>query len=91
MKGGQRKLWVTTRTRARIWLRGPKWKKLGGVEVKRETEVFGRLMFGQPERAMLCYDFEQDIRELVGPPPLQYDRRPMWSDPLEQLGIKRRS
>lgn len=88
MKGGQRRLHVTTPTRARIWLRGPRWKKLGGVVTKPETEVYGRLMFGWPPRALLVYDFEDDIRELILPPALQFDRRGMWSDPREQLGIK---
>lgn len=61
-----------------------------------------KLKFYGPDRRDFCvhraeapsdwphFDFEPDVRELVLPPSLSYDRVAMWSDPFEQLGVSGR-
>jgi hypothetical protein len=75
---------------ARVWMRGPKWKRAFDVQHRLLADVAPlSAPYHRQGKKIWVYDFVDDVRELVCEP-LQYDRLAMWSDPWERFGIERR-
>lgn len=77
---------------ARVWMRGPKWKRAFNVTHRALVDVdpeAARDRRPLQAKTYWWYDFEHDVRELV-----VEEIRPgvlaEWSDPFEQFGIRRR-
>ena len=66
----------------RVWLWGPKWKRLFDIRTPLMSEV-------SPEAAryhpLLVYNLESDVRELVCER-LRFDVVAEWADAREQIG-----
>jgi len=73
----------------RAWLTGPRWRSAFGVERRSITEVkppwANQVRAGR--RWVLCFSFEEDVRERVLEEELAPGVLPEWSDPRERIGV----
>ena len=72
---------------ARVWMRGPKWKRAFDVRhgLLADVDPVVAARFGRPGVKFWWYDFELDVRELV----LEEIRPGVvaeWTDPYERWG-----
>jgi len=69
----------------RVWLQGPKWRRLFDVKNVPIAEI-DRLAarYHRPGRKVLTYDFAEDVRELVCEQ-IRFDVFAEWCDPREIL------